>query len=174
MLSVLAVVRPTGVYLLDFFCSSIQFYVLLSPYLCFIFFISLFICFWRWCIDKLGVFHANQTYMSWSICELRVRLVQWYQFKPSSKIFYWPFQGVTSFVDHFLGFSCFRVCSLLPCGLLLGKGWPLGSCWRCLLYLVTFPRGILGQVWYLIVSFPDLCRLSYLCDHSKRRPNIVF
>ena len=34
----LAVVRPTGVYLLDFFCSVIQFYVLLSPYLFFIFF----------------------------------------------------------------------------------------------------------------------------------------
>ena len=26
---------------------------------------------------------------------------------------------------------------------------------------VTFPCGILGQVLYLIVSFPDLCRLSY-------------
>ena len=24
-----------------------------------------------------------------------------------------------------------------------------------------FPCGILGQVWYLIVSFPDLCHLSY-------------
>ena len=32
---------------------------------------------------------------------------------------------------------------------------------------VTFPSGILGQVWYLIVSFPDLCRLSYFyCDRS--------
>ena len=29
-------VGPTGVYLLDFFCSGIQFYLLLSPYLCFI------------------------------------------------------------------------------------------------------------------------------------------
>ena len=29
-------VRPTGVYLLNFFCSGIQFYLLLSPYLCFI------------------------------------------------------------------------------------------------------------------------------------------
>ena len=28
--------RPTGVYLLDFFCSGFQFYLLLSPYLCFI------------------------------------------------------------------------------------------------------------------------------------------
>ena len=27
--------------------------------------------------------------------------------------------------------------------------------------LVTFPCGTLGQVWYLIVSFPDLCRLSF-------------
>ena len=28
-------------------------------------------------------------------------------------------------------------------------------------FFVTFPRGILGQIWYLIVSFPDLCILSY-------------
>ena len=26
---------------------------------------------------------------------------------------------------------------------------------------VTFPCGILGQMWYLIVSFPDLFRLYY-------------
>ena len=26
---------------------------------------------------------------------------------------------------------------------------------------VTFPCGILGQLWYLIVSFPDLRHLSY-------------
>ena len=26
---------------------------------------------------------------------------------------------------------------------------------------VTFPCGIQGQVWYLIVSLPDICRLSY-------------
>ena len=29
-------VGPTGVYPLDLFCSGIQFYLLLSPYLCFI------------------------------------------------------------------------------------------------------------------------------------------
>ena len=29
-------VEPSGVYLLDFFCSGTQFYLLLSPYLCFI------------------------------------------------------------------------------------------------------------------------------------------
>ena len=27
---------------------------------------------------------------------------------------------------------------------------------------VTFPFGILGKVWYLIVSFPDLCQHSYI------------
>ena len=27
---------------------------------------------------------------------------------------------------------------------------------------VTFPCGILGQAWYLIVSFPDLCLLPYV------------
>ena len=27
--------------------------------------------------------------------------------------------------------------------------------------LVTFPYGVLGQVWYLIESIPDLCLLSY-------------
>ena len=32
----MAQVGPTGVYLLDFFCSGVQFYLLLSPYLCFI------------------------------------------------------------------------------------------------------------------------------------------
>ena len=26
---------------------------------------------------------------------------------------------------------------------------------------VTFPCGILGQVWYLIVSIPDLCPLTF-------------
>ena len=26
---------------------------------------------------------------------------------------------------------------------------------------VTFPIGILGRVWYLIVSTPDLCTLTY-------------
>ena len=38
----------TGVYLLDFFCSGIQFYLLLSPYLCFILFyllLSSYLCF---------------------------------------------------------------------------------------------------------------------------------
>ena len=53
---------------------------------------------------------------------------------------------------------CFRICSLLPCGHLLGKGLIVMS--NCA--FVIFQCGILGQVWYLIVSIPDLCLLSYL------------
>ena len=29
----------------------------------------------------------------------------------------------------------------------------------------TFPCGILGQVWYLVVSIPEFCHLSYLVFH---------
>ena len=50
----------------------------------------------------------------------------------------------------------------VPCGLLLGKGWPLGSRMWCLLWVCHFPIGILGQEWYLIESIPDLCTLTYL------------
>ena len=42
-----------------------------------------------------------------------------------------------------------------------GKGltsWLLSVMFGC--DFVTFPCGILGQVWYLIVSIPDFCRLS--------------
>ena len=92
----------------------------------------------------------------------------WHWFKPSSKIFYWPFQGGTSFVDllcfcSVLCLLCFvRVCLYVLCGHLLGKGWPLGSRLWCLLWVCHFPIGILGQVWYLIVSIPDLCNLITL------------
>ena len=49
------------------------------------------------------------------------------RFKPSSKIFYRPFQGGTLFVDllFFLSCVCYafvRVCLYVPCGHLLGKG----------------------------------------------------
>ena len=37
--------------------------------------------------------------------------------------------------------------------------WLLFAMFNCV--FVTFPCGILGQVWYLIVSIPDLCSISY-------------
>ena len=36
---------------------------------------------------------------------------------------------------------------------------------------VTFPCGIPGQVWYLIVSIPDLGSLSYL-DQARRNARL--
>ena len=33
---------------------------------------------------------------------------------------------------------------------------------------VTFPIGILGQVWYLIVSIPDLCTITYFNEVDIR------
>ena len=51
--------------------------------------------------------------MSWSTSELRVRLAPLNRFKPSSKIFYWPFQGGTSFVD--LLCFCSVLCLLCLC-----------------------------------------------------------
>ena len=60
----LAVVRPTGVYLLDFFCSGIQLYLMLSPYLCFISFLHLDLyVLGDDALIRLGISHANQTSM---------------------------------------------------------------------------------------------------------------
>ena len=88
------------------------------------------------------------------------------RFKPSSKIFLLTVPKRYFFCGSFvfscvLCFSCFRV---LYCCLVV-------TCWERAILLalvgnvycvfVTFPCGILGQVWYLIVSYPDLCRLSY-------------
>ena len=44
-----------------------------------------------------------------------------------------------------------------------GKGWTLVGDVYCI--FVTFPCGVLGQVWYLIVSLPDPCPLSYFYTH---------
>ena len=55
-------VGPTGVYLLDFFCSGIQFYLLLSPYISFIslLYLDLYVL-----GDDASIrgHHANQTSM---------------------------------------------------------------------------------------------------------------
>ena len=59
-----------------------------------------------------------------------------------------------------------------------GKGL---TCWfLCVMSnceFVTFPCGILGQVWYLIILIPDLCCFSYFVYfgiiHSSRLFNHV-
>ena len=54
---------------------------------------------------------------------------------------------------------CASVYMYVPFGHLLGK--VLALVCGVLLWVCHFPFGILGQVWYLIVSIPDLCTLTY-------------
>ena len=89
--------------------------------------------------------------------------------RPPVKYFYWPFQGGTSFVDHLcylcLVFVMLTCLFIAPWGYLLGKGLPVGSGLWCLIVFVNFPCGVLDQVWYLIVSIPDLCHFFTLIFH---------
>ena len=68
-------------------------------------------------------------------------------------------------MDHLcflcLVFLMFCVCSLLPCGHLMEETDLLAPVGDVYCIFVTYPCGILSQMWYLIVSFPDLCHLSY-------------
>ena len=40
----------------------------------------------------------------------------------------------------------------------------MGGVWLC---FVTFPCGVLGPVWYMIVSIPNLCLLTYLINFRE-------
>ena len=72
--------------------------------------------------------------------------------------------------NSYVNLLCFTVsCVLMLLGLIIAALWQSAgkglTSWLLLVMLivffVTFPCGILGQVLYLIVSFPDLCLLSY-------------
>ena len=64
----------------------------------------------------------------------------------------------------FLSCVCYAFTRLL-CDVLWSPGLKGLTSWLSFVMsncvFVTFPCGILGQVWYLIVSIPDLCPLSY-------------
>ena len=58
---------------------------------------------------------------------------------------------------------CFRACLLIDAlWSPVGKGLTSWLSFGMFIASCCFPIGILGQVWYLIVSIPDLCSLSYL------------
>ena len=59
-------------------------------------------------------------------------------------------------VSH--AFASIRCCLVVTC---LIRADLLAFVGDGFFYICYFPSGVLGQVWYLIVSFPDLCRLSY-------------
>ena len=50
-----------------------------------------------------------------------------------------------------------------------GKGM---TSWLLLVMCFVFLL-LLGRVWYLIVSFPDLCRLFYFDDVYWRKINVI-
>ena len=52
-------------------------------------------------------------------------------------------------------------CSQPTCVFLAALWSPAGKVFSCFCGFVTFPYGVLGQVWYLIVSIPELCLLPY-------------
>ena len=89
------------------YCESLSLLYLL--------FYSLIYMFWEmshWLVRDLSC--KPNIYVSWSTSKFRVRLALWKRFKPSSQIFYWQFQGGTSFVDFyvfFLSCGCYASCA---------------------------------------------------------------
>ena len=100
-----------------------------------------------------GISCKQNIYVPWSTSELRVRLAPWNRFKPSGKIFLLTVPRRYLFCGSlmlFLSCVCFaftRVGSLMPCGHLLGKGWPLDSRLCCLILSLLFSH------WYMYLAF---------------------
>ena len=120
--------------------------------------------------------------MSWSISELRVRLAPLNRFKPSSKIFYWPFQGGTSFVDLlcFCSVLCLRcLCArLFICALWSPAGKGLTS-WLSFVVsnceFVTFPlvSWVRCGTWlYRLLIFAPL--LTFTSNERTDQRNMPF
>ena len=69
-----------------------------------------------------------------------------------------------------LSMSCvWHAFESIHCCLLVTCSWLSFVMFNCV--FVTFPCGILGHVWCLIVSIPDHCHLSYLvfAKQDKKR-----
>ena len=104
-----------------------------------------------------------QTKHLWALIDIRIRFVLLNMFKPSSILLLTVLRGCF-FCGSFLLFM-FHVCL---CYVILSVSCSLvTTCWDrtdllallCVVIscaCVTFPYGVLGQVWYLIVSIPDL------------------
>ena len=76
-------------------------------------------------------------------------------------------------VIYFLWLSCFFLCSLVPCGHLLGKGWPLGSCLWCLLWFLLLSHVVswvrCGTWLYRFLIFSVFLTLKHLADDKIER-----
>ena len=100
-------------------------------------------------------YHSNNTKLSKTACEL----LRSHAYKCTMKLVY-VLPGDCSLVV-----TCRQRANLLVFLYLL---------FSCVFY--TFPCGVLGQVWYLIVSIPDICPRGGGCSHfffiRRLRPNI--
>ena len=129
---------------------------------------SWFVCFGGWYVDGLGVFHAGRMSMclgphldwgwGWRHWAGLGPTVGCFADRSRAVLLLWIF---CVFVLSCVCCVFVRVCLCVLCGRLLGKGCSLGSRLWCLMWVCHFPIGIQGQVWYLIVSIPDLCTLTY-------------
>ena len=63
-----------------------------------------------------------------------------------------------------LSVHCSLVVTCWEMAYLLALLYVMGFC-----VIVTFPFGVLGQVWCLIVSIPDLCLLTYFIINEQRK-----
>ena len=119
-------------YLLDSFCSGIQFYLRLSPYLCFISFLYLDL----YIIGDDALISSGSYMQTKHLCVM-IHIwtkgevgAPWNWFKPSGKIFLLTVPRRWFFCGSFMLFlSCFcytfaRFCLSMSCGHLLGKRWP--------------------------------------------------
>ena len=107
--------------------------------------------------------------MSWSTSELRVRLarrktglsppVKYFTDRSKAVLLLWIFY-VFFFCLAFVMPLCASVymCLVVICW---ERSDLLALVCGVLLWVCHFPIGILGQVWYLIVSIPNLCTLTY-------------
>ena len=93
----------------------------------------------------------------------------WNRFKPSSNMF----QGGACFVDHlcyfYLEFVMLSHVSVYWC--CVATTWERADLWLSFVMsngvFVFFQCGIMGLVWYLIVSISDLYPLSYFDNKNK-------
>ena len=58
-------------------------------------------------------------------------------------------------------YAFLRVCLFVPCGHLLGKGWPLGSFLWCITVSLLFSHWYPGSGVEFDLSIPDLCTFTY-------------
>ena len=73
----------------------------------------------------------------------------------------------------FLSCVCYALCThLFICALRSPAGKELTSWLSFVVYSCHFPIGILGQVWYLIVSIPDLCTLTFTVYMSTNQRTV--